>query len=59
VQHWLLVRGRGGRPLEARIDVDAISAHSSTRRPAVEPGDRALLYAAVWQVVFGVAEVVG
>ncbi len=59
MQHWLLVRGRGGRPLEARIDVDAISAHSSTRRPAVEPGDRALLYAAVWQVVFGVAEVVG
>ena len=59
MQHWLLVRGRGDRPLAERIDLGAIEAHSSTRRPAVEPGDPALLYAAVWQVVFGVVEVRG
>lgn len=57
-QHWLLVRGRGDRRLEAAVDPAAIRAHSSTRRPAVQRGDLALLYAAGWQVVFGAAEVV-
>jgi hypothetical protein len=36
-----------------------ICAHSSSRRPSVQPGDPAILYAAVWQALFGVAEVVG
>lgn len=38
--------------------MDEIRAHSSTRRPAVQAGDRAVLYAAGWQVVFGLVEVV-
>ena len=56
---WLLVRGRGDRPLDARVRPEAIRAHSSSKRPSVQPGDLAILYAAVWQAVFGVAEVVG
>jgi hypothetical protein len=55
--HWLLVRGRGERPLPRDVDATAIVAHSSSRRPAVEPGDLAILYAAVWQALFGVVEV--
>jgi hypothetical protein len=54
----LLVRGRGDRRLSAAVHVDEIRAHSSTRRPAVQAGDRAVLYAAGWQVVFGLVEVV-
>ena len=34
-------------------------AHSSSRRPSLEPGDLAILYASVWQAVFGVVEVAG
>ena len=56
---WLLVRGRGDRPLDARIDAAAISGHGSSRRPAVQRGDLAILYAAVWQALYGVVEVVG
>ena len=56
---WLLVRGRGDRPLDARIDPKTISGHGSSRRPAVQGGDSAILYAAVWQALYGVAEVVG
>ena len=56
---WLLVRGRGDRPLDARIDPATISRHGSSRRPAVQRGDLAILYAAVWQVLYGVVEVVG
>jgi hypothetical protein len=55
---WLLVRGRGDRRLSPEIRAGEIRAHSSTRRPAVQAGDRAVLYAAGWQVVFGLAEVV-
>jgi hypothetical protein len=58
-QSWLLVRGRGERPLAAVVDTRAIRAHSSSKRPSVQPGDRAILYAAVWQAVFAVAEIVG
>lgn len=46
--HWLLVR----------TGVGSLAAHSSTRRPRVRAGDRALLYLAGRQVVFGVADVV-
>ena len=59
MQHWLLVRGTGERPLEARVDAERLRAHSSTRRPAVEKGDLAICYAAVWRVIFAVVEVVG
>jgi hypothetical protein len=57
VQHWLLVRGRGERRLEPHVRADELRAHSSTRRPSVEGGDLALLYAAGWRVVFGVVEI--
>ena len=57
--HWLLVRGRGDRPLERAVDAGAISAHSASKRPSVEPGERAILYAAVWQAIFAVVEVAG
>jgi len=59
VTRWLLIRGRGERPLGARIDPSQIRAHSSSKRPSVQRGDAAILYAAVWQAVFGVAEVIG
>ena len=36
-----------------------ISRHSSSKRPSVQKGDSAILYAAVWQAIFGVVEVVG
>jgi hypothetical protein len=56
---WLLVRGRGDRPLDRHIDADAIRGHSSSKRPSVRKGDQAILYAAVWQAIFGVAEIAG
>jgi hypothetical protein len=40
------------------VVADELRAHSSTRRPSVQRGDRAVLYAAGWQVVFALAEVV-
>jgi hypothetical protein len=59
VTRWLLVRGGGDRPLGARIDPATISGHGSSRRPSVQRGDLAILYAAVWQALYGVVEVVG
>jgi hypothetical protein len=59
VTYWLLVRGRGDRPLEAQVRASEIRAHSSSKRPSVQRGDLAVLYAAVWQAVFGLVEVVG
>jgi hypothetical protein len=56
LQHWLLVRGRGDRPLPARGFT--LERHSSTRRPTVQKGDLAVCYASVWQAVFAVVEVV-
>jgi hypothetical protein len=41
------------------VDAEAIVAHSSSKRPSVQRGDDAILYAAVWQAIFGVVEVVG
>ena len=57
--HWLLVRGRGDRPLGPRVRREEIRAHSSSKRPSVERGELAILYAAVWQALYGVVEVVG
>jgi hypothetical protein len=56
---WLLIRGRGDKPLDRFVRRDEIRAHSATKRPSVQRGDVAVLYAAVWQAIFGVAEVVG
>ena len=56
---WLLVRGRGARPLDAAIRADGIRAHFSSKRPSVEPGELAILYAAVWQALYGVVEITG
>jgi len=53
------VRGRGERRLPELVAAEDVRAHSATRRPAVEPGELALLYAAGWRVEFGVVEVVG
>jgi len=53
------VRGRGDRPLPARVDAAGLAAHRSSRRPSVEPGELAILYASVWQCVFAVVEVAG
>jgi hypothetical protein len=55
----LLVRGRGDAPLDARVQLDEIRSHSSSKRPSVQRGELAILYAAVWQAVFAVVEVVG
>jgi hypothetical protein len=55
---WLLVRGRGERPLE-RLHGDEVRTHRSSKRPSVQPGDLAVLYASVWQAVYGIAEVTG
>jgi hypothetical protein len=57
--YWLLVRGRGDKPLARNVAADEIRAHSSSKRPSVEPGEKAILYAAVWQAVYAVAEVIG
>jgi hypothetical protein len=53
------VRGRGDAPLAAEVEVGRIRAHSSSKRPSVQRGELAILYAAVWQAVFAVVEVVG
>jgi hypothetical protein len=57
--HWLLVRGRGERPLDRHVDRTAIRAHGSSKRPSVQPGENAVLYAAVWQALFAVVEIAG
>ena len=59
LQHWLLVRGTGDRPLPERVSSDSLRGHSSTRRPSVQKGDLAVCYASRWQVVFALVEVVG
>jgi hypothetical protein len=56
---WLLIRGTGDRPLQQVVDPERLRAHSSTRRPAIQRGDLAVCYAAVWQALFAVVEVCG
>jgi hypothetical protein len=53
------VRGGGARPLPAEVDLGRLDAHRSTRRPAVQEGDLAVLYASAWQSLFAVVEVTG
>ena len=57
MQHWLLVRGRGDRPLPATGFT--LERHSSSKRPSVQQGELAILYAAVWQAMFAVVEITG
>jgi hypothetical protein len=59
LSRWIFIRGRGERPLDARVSTEQIRRHSSSKRPSVQRGDQAILYAAVWQAVFGVVDVVG
>ena len=59
MERWLLVRGSGPRPLTARVEAETLTAHRSTRRPAIQRGDLALCYAARWQSIFALVEVVG
>jgi hypothetical protein len=56
--YWLLVRGRGDRHLAHEVRSDELRAHSSTRRPSVQRGDAAVCYAAGWQVLFAIVDVV-
>ena len=58
-EHWLLVRGRGEKPLDHVVDPAGIRTHHSTKRPSVQRGDLGVLYASVWQAIFGVVDVVG
>jgi hypothetical protein len=57
VTRWLLVRGRGDRPLPAEVGEASLRAHSSSRRPSLEEGELAICYAAVWQALFAVVEI--
>ena len=57
--YWLLVRGRGEKPLDRQVDKAGIQRQGSSKRPSVQPGDRAILYASVWQAIYGVAEIAG
>jgi hypothetical protein len=59
VTYWLLLRGLGSKPLARRIDPKAIRTQSSSKRPSVDKGERAILYASVWQAIFGIAEIMG
>jgi hypothetical protein len=45
--------------LPERVDPDSLRAHSSTRRPNIQKGDRAVCYASGWQTIFAVVEIVG
>jgi hypothetical protein len=56
---WLLLRGLGDRPLDARVDRAQIRSQSSSKRPSVAPGELAILYASVWQCIFAVVEIAG
>ena len=57
--YWLLVRGRGEKPLDRHVDAARIRTQGSSKRPSVQAGERAILYASVWQAIFAVADIVG
>ena len=59
IEHWLLVRGTGDRPLPRAVDPASLRTHSSTRRPSIQRGDLAVCYASGWQTIFALVEVVG
>jgi hypothetical protein len=41
------------------VKPEELRAQRSTKRPSVQPGEQAILYASVWQAVFAVVEIVG
>ena len=41
------------------MNPSSIAAHGSSKRPSLEPGEQAILYASVWQAIFGVVEIAG
>ena len=55
--YWLLLRGLGDKPLARHVDTGSIRSQSSSKHPSVVRGDPAILYASVWQAIFGVAEI--
>jgi hypothetical protein len=59
VTYWLLLRGLGDKPLGRRVDPRTIRTQSSSKHPSVRLGEQAILYASVWQAIFGVAEIAG
>jgi hypothetical protein len=59
VTYWLLVRGRGEKPLDRRVEPAYLRKQGSSKRPSIEAGDRGILYAAVWQAIFGVVLIAG
>jgi hypothetical protein len=59
VTSWLLLRGLGDRPLGRHVDPGSIRTQSSSKHPSVKPGEQVILYASVWQAIFGVAEIAG
>ena len=52
-----MIRGVGNRPLDRQVDPAAIRSQSSSKRPSVLPGELAILYASVWQAIYGVVEI--
>jgi hypothetical protein len=59
VTYWLLVRGRGEKPLDRRVEPAHIRTQGSSKRPSIQASDRGILYAAVWQAIFGVVLIAG
>jgi hypothetical protein len=60
--YWLKAVGHAGGPLPDRwLEERAVllARTGFPRRPRIEPGDRLVLYAAVWRRVFAVAEATG
>ena len=60
--YWLKAVGHAKGPLSERwIDERSELLHRTgfPRRPRIVPGDRLVLYAAVWRRVFGIAEAIG
>jgi hypothetical protein len=60
--YWLKAVGHAGGPLaEDWLESSPTLLHRTgfPRRPRIEPGDRLVLYAAVWRRVFALVEVVG
>jgi hypothetical protein len=61
--HWLKAVGHARGPLPARWVEEGrtgvVREGGFPRRPRVRDGDRLVLYASVWQRVFGIVEAVG
>ena len=53
------MRGRGEPTLDRHVEAGAIAYHGCSKRPSLAPGEPAILYASVWQAIFGVVEIVG